>query len=94
MDIDKKFGLLTNHLVLEKEKKKPEAKNNKEEKKANKKEAAPVLTEEEKKNMETIQIFQSSQGNPLPAMVYFQTIMAKGKFNKVESIEITKPRDT
>ena len=42
------------------------------------------------RNLETINIFQAAQGNPPPAMIYFQTIMEKGKFNKVESIEITK----
>lgn len=42
------------------------------------------------RNIETINVFQAAQGNPPPAMLYFQTVMEKGKFNKIESVEITK----
>lgn len=43
------------------------------------------------RNIETINMFKSSQGQPQPILVYFQTIMTKCKLNHIESIEIVKP---
>lgn len=43
------------------------------------------------RNIETINLFKSCMGTPNPILVYFQTIMSKGKLNQIESIEIAKP---
>jgi clathrin heavy chain len=42
------------------------------------------------RNIDTINMFRAEQGSPNPILVYFQTVMEKGKLNKVESIEIVK----
>lgn len=43
------------------------------------------------RNIETINLFKSHQGQPQPILIYFQTIMNKGKLNAIESVEIAKP---
>lgn len=43
------------------------------------------------RNIDTINLFKSCQGNPSPILVYYQVIMSKGKLNEVESVEIAKP---
>lgn len=43
------------------------------------------------RNIETINMFKAAQGNPQPILIYFQTIMEKGKLNHIETIEIVKP---
>jgi len=43
------------------------------------------------RNIETLNLFKSATGNPQPILVYFQTIMEKGKLNHVETLEIVKP---
>ena len=41
------------------------------------------------RNIETINMFKSLQGNPI--QIYFQTILETEKLNSVESIEMSKP---
>lgn len=43
------------------------------------------------RNAETINMFKAAQGNPQPILVYFQTMMEKGKLNHIETLEIVKP---
>lgn len=43
------------------------------------------------RNLDTINKFKSLQGNPQPILVYFQTMMEKGKLNDVESVEMATP---
>ena len=40
------------------------------------------------RNSNTINMFKQLQGNPQPILIYFQTMMAQGRLNKIESIEM------
>ena len=42
------------------------------------------------RNLDTINMFKSLQGNPAPILIYFQTILETGKLNGVESLEMAK----
>jgi clathrin heavy chain len=46
------------------------------------------------RNMDTINIFKNSPSQPgqqAPILIYYQTLMEKGKLNSVETLEIVKP---
>ena len=43
------------------------------------------------RNINTINTFKNLQGNPQPILIYFQTMMEKGKLNKIESVEMSRP---